>query len=82
MTGRCGRVPLVEDQVDDLEHRRQPLRPLRTGRHLERDAGGSPGCSLIFSRPRTRMVSPRVVGLARERVVRHPRFSTRPRENF
>ena len=31
-----GRVPLVEDQVDDLEHGGQPGRPLRRSRHLER----------------------------------------------
>jgi hypothetical protein len=31
-----GRVALVEDQVDDLEHGGQPGRPLRRARHLER----------------------------------------------
>ena len=30
-----GRVPLVEDQVDDLEHRRQPRAELGPARHLE-----------------------------------------------
>ena len=34
-----GRVALVEDQVDDLEHRRQPRRPLARIRHLERHPG-------------------------------------------
>ncbi len=33
---RGGRVPLVEDQVHHLGHRRQPRRQLRPGRHRER----------------------------------------------
>ena len=32
-------VALVEDEVDDLEHRREPVRELRAARHLERHAG-------------------------------------------
>ena len=34
-----GRVTLVEDQVDDLEHRPEPGGAIVTARHLERDAG-------------------------------------------
>ena len=33
-------VALVEDQVDDREHRREPLGQQVRGRHAERDAGG------------------------------------------
>ena len=33
-------VALVEDQVDDREHRREPVRQQVVGRHPERDAGG------------------------------------------
>ena len=35
------RVALVEDEVDDLEHRRQPRRALGAARHLERDTFAS-----------------------------------------
>ena len=34
-----GRVALVEDQIDDLEHRRQPRLELGAARHLERHLG-------------------------------------------
>ena len=33
------RIALVEDQVEDVEHRRQPLGAVRAARHLERHAG-------------------------------------------
>ena len=41
------RVALVEDQVDDLEHRRQARRQLGAARHLERHA---PSASVRFAR--------------------------------
>ena len=38
------RVPLVEDQVDDGEHRAQPVRQLGLVRHAVRDAGRRGSC--------------------------------------
>ena len=37
---RAPRVALVEDQVDDGQHRGEPVRQQVVGRHPERDAGG------------------------------------------
>ena len=39
------RVALVEDQVDDLEHRRQPRGELGAARHLERHAAPRRACA-------------------------------------
>ena len=39
VVARRRRVPLVEDEVDDLEHRTEARAELGTGRHLEGDAG-------------------------------------------
>ena len=42
---RRRRVALVEDEVDHLEHRRQPRGELGAARHLERHAAPRPACA-------------------------------------